>query len=155
MQFPLIKDGIVVNVVEIDDATMCVSKAEHREMAAKEAADYTNRFNAWRREIVKRRDAISTAHTSHFMATGAAGVILAEARANAGDAAAMLDRVLVANAEVEAWAAKVADMKAQALLEKPRMIRAARWIYPDDHVVGPAGGNIGEQRFQTGPIHAA
>ena len=40
---PLIKDGVVVTVVELDDDCACVTKAVHNEMSASEEADYRNR----------------------------------------------------------------------------------------------------------------
>jgi hypothetical protein len=145
MRLPIIKDGIVVNVIEIDEATAIVDKATHANLCASEEADYAQRYAEWQTQVAAVETAIAEARTQHFMASGIAVAVKTEAKGvDVESAPAMLDKLLVAEAEVEAWAAKIADMQAQPLPEKPKLIRTARWMYPEGHIVGPEGGEIGD-----------
>lgn len=155
MQLPLIKDGLVVNVVELDPGTVCVDKGTHKRMGLEENTAYAGRAREWRAELDARQAAIADAEQQLLAAATAAAVVKNAARKASGDAAATLDRVLVAEAEVDAWVAKVAQMRMAAGPEKPAMVRAARWICPEGFYVGPAGGNIGDTwdgRAYTPPV---
>lgn len=144
MQRPILKDGIVVNVVEIDEGTAIVTKAEHRQMSEAEEAEYANRLLIWQGAVKAAKTEISEVEVQLFMVTGMAAAAKADARNANGGAAAHLDRILVAEAEVEAWQAKLVDAKAMPLPERPRLERALRWIYPEGCLIGPEGGQIGD-----------
>lgn len=144
MQLPLIRDGIVVNVIEIDEDTISASKGDHKRLSAEENAEYEARASEWRAAINAHAEAIKAAEMQLFPARGAANAVKSDVRKSQGDAQKALNRVLVADAEVEAWEAKVADMRVQPLPSKPQMVRGKRWICPDDAFLGPAGGAIGD-----------
>lgn len=145
MQLPLIKDGLVVNVVELEPETACVDKAKHKEMSAAEDAEHGRRMDEWRAianahtlEIEKARQQLLLAHSA------ALAVKTAAKETKPGAEKAALDRILFAENEVEQWRAKVAELQGRPLPPRPKMERAKRWFYPDGHEVGPEGGNIGD-----------
>jgi hypothetical protein len=144
MQLPLIKDGLVVNVVEIEEGTLCCSKAEHKHLGAAEVADYEARAAAWRAEIAAHHEAIRQAELQHFMACGVAAAAKDKARQGDGNSAQLLKHVLTTDEEAAAYAANLTALRATSLPDRPAMHRARRWIMPDDHIIGPPGGNIGD-----------
>lgn len=144
MHLPLLKDGIVVNVVELSEGTRLVSKSEHREISKADEASYEASANGWRTKKAERAEEIKQAETSLFMAKGMATSVKAEAKSGGGDAQKALNRVLLADAEVDAWTAKIADMKARPGPDRPKLVRTKCWIVPEGHVVGDPGGNIGD-----------
>lgn len=144
MQYPLIKDGVVVNVVEVSESTLCLSKAEYKAMAAKDEAAYAEAVKAWRSALLIRRLEITEAETGLFMARGAAEVIKEQASGKKGKARDALDRVLSADGEVNAWEEKLAAARRAEFPAKPRLDRAPAWIVPEGHELGPVGGNIGD-----------
>lgn len=144
MQIPLIKDGRVVNVVEIGQSTLCVTKAEHRQLEAQENAKLEKDLSVWQAEIDAHSKAIEEVKLQYFMALGIAKKLKESAKDIKSDKSKLLDRILLADSEVEAWADKIADMKSRKLPKMPQAIKAKRWIYPDGFEVGPVGGNIGD-----------
>ena len=141
---PLIKDGVVVNVVELDDDCACVTKAVHKEMSASEEADYRKRLDAWRQRGQARHEEIAAAKRKAFTALAVANALKLQARVERrgnGNADPFLRRIK----EAEAWRGKVAELQATPLPPKPKMIRTKRWFHPDDVIVGPSGGNIGDR----------
>lgn len=147
-QRPLIKGGVVVNVVQIDDDCACMTKAQHKQMAEAEDADYAERFNAWRAKGQARHAEIQAAKQKAFMALGIASGLREHAKAESkkrhGNADAVMRRVRDAEKEAEDWRTKVSELENKPLPPKPRMARAKRWFHPDDVTVGPPGGNIGD-----------
>lgn len=148
-QRPIIRGDTVVNVVEIDDDCACMTKAEHKQMFEAEDADYAQRFAAWRALGQARHAEIQAAKQKAFMARGVAGGLRAHAEAEAnkrhGNADAVMRRVRDAEKEAEDWRVKVNELESKPLPPKPKMVRAKRWFHPDDVIVGPAGGNIGDR----------
>ena len=103
---PLIKDGVVVNVVELDDDCACVTKAVHKEMSASEEADYRKRLDAWRQRGQARHEEIAAAKRKAFMALDVANALKVQAKVESrgnGNADPCQRRILVADKETEAW----------------------------------------------------
>ncbi len=144
MQKPLIKDGIVVNIIEIGEHTLCVSKAEHKELEAQEMARYAADLVAWRNECQMHAKSIEEAKAGRFMAIGIVKAAKDAAKDSRIDPKHTLDRILMLDSEVEAWEEKLSRLKALGLPPKPQIQRAKRWILPEGHEVGPEGGQIGD-----------
>ena len=145
---PLLKDGVVINVIELDDDCACVTKAVHKEMSASEEADYRKRLNAWRQRGQAHHEEIAAAKRKAFMALGIANALKVQTRGESrgnGNTDPFLRPILVADKDAEAWRNKVAELQAKPLPPKPKMIRTKRWFHPDDVIVGPSGGNIGDR----------
>ncbi|WP_088347777.1 MULTISPECIES: hypothetical protein [Rhodomicrobium] len=144
MRLPVIKDGVVINVVEMDADTLCVDKATHQQMLADEDDGHRAALALWGADISERHAAIQQAKRNLFMASGFASAVKNQVREGkiSGDGA--LTSVLTADAEVEAWQAKIADMKAQPLPERPILVRGRRWICPEGCILGPEGGQKGD-----------
>lgn len=145
MQRPLIKDGLVVNVVEFEPGTICCSKPELKAMQAAEEAEYDKRAAAWREEAGKLAEEIREAETQLSAARKASNQAQELASAGKGKADQLLKRVLETGGEVRAWEENLAALRARSLPARPTLVRPRRWIVPEGHSVGPAGGNIGDR----------
>ena len=126
----------------------CVTKAVHKELSASEEADYRKRLDTWRQRGQAHHEEVAAAKRKAFMALGVANALKVQAKVECrsnGNADPFLRRILVADKEAEAWRNKVAELQAKPLPPKPKMIRTKRWFHPDDVIVGPSGGNIGDR----------
>ena len=142
MQIPLIKGGVVVNIVEIHEDTLQVTKLEYNEIAAREKEEHEVKMMQWRKSVEAQRDNISAAEASLALARKDAEAVRRAAHKRNGDDSGHLDRVLISEGEVDAWREKVEGMRAQPIPPKPEFRRTKAWIVPDGHIVGPLGGNI-------------
>lgn len=147
MQLPLIEDGIVVNVIEIDDDTMIMTKDRHKELQAQEDAGYADRLAAWR----KRSRACHGELNATMKRLGMANMTLSAVKIRAADekqdakAALLLRQILSMEADIEQHQRAVEIAQATPLPPKPRLVRAKRWFHPPECTVGPEGGNIGDR----------
>lgn len=145
-QRPILKNGVVINVIEIDDDTQIVTKAQHKQMLAEEAVDYEVRLATWREAIrdVQQQaadviDQLAMARmTLSAMKTQAAG------EKNDAKAAQALRQILAAEEDVKQREKAVSQAQAVAIPPKPRPASSKRYFHSDDVEVGPAGGNIGD-----------
>lgn len=146
MQLPLIKDGVVVNVVEFEAGTVCCNKAELKEMQAVENANYEARAAEWRGVIQRQKDELIAAETQLEAAMAVAGHARrkAESMRDAGNSDQALKHVLTTGAEVDAWRENVAALRSRPLPTRPTLFRPVRWIVPEGHEIGAPGGNIGD-----------
>lgn len=145
-QRPLLKDNIVINVIEIDDDTLIMTKAEHKELMAQEDAEYEAKAAEWRATIGSVRASIDAEvdKLTNARATLSAYKITAEAEPSPAKAGAMLKQILAMERGIIEQEKVVAEVGKTKVPEKPRLIRAKRWFRPDDVVVGEPGGNIGD-----------
>ncbi len=145
MQRPLIKDGKVINVIEIDDETESVTKAEHKEMLAAENADYAERMAAWRTAISAHQQTLAEARSRSFVAMGIANAMRIQAATATGREKTVLEnRIDGADEQARAATAEVAALETAQLPKKPSLVRTKRWMCPPGVELGPAGGNIGD-----------
>jgi hypothetical protein len=151
-QRPLIKDGVVVNVIEIEDDTLPCTKARHKELAAIEQASYEAKFNAWRKVVMDHRQAILQARQAAFLAHGVLNALKVQAEAEKAKPkwkrllpSAYTSRISDAERQVADANRQIAELEALRLPEKPKPVRSKRWIHPDGHEVGARGGNIGDR----------
>ena len=151
-QRPLIKNAIVVNVIAIDDDTLCVTKADHKTMQAAEDADYAAKMAEWRKGLAERRAAISAEQHKAFIATGIANALTVQRgaegempKARRHPAGYYDAQIGAAQNDAKAALERIAEIEAQPVPPKPRVVRAKRWIFPGGHQVGVKGGNIGDR----------
>lgn len=145
-QLPILKDGVVVNVIEIDNETEIVTKDEHKRRAAEEMAAYETSLAEWREVIRGRQNEAHEALTKLQMAKmtlEAKKTTAAEEKTDAG-AALALRQILSMEEEVKRHEKAVLDIEARPLPVKPKLVRRKRWFHPQGLEVGPAGGNIGD-----------
>lgn len=145
MQLPLIKDGVVVNVVEFEIGTICCSKADLKAMQVAEEAEYNARVDAWRAEVNAMQDEIRAAETQLAGARKVATEAKERAEKGKGDAQQLLRAVLNTDAEQKAWEENLASLRSHPLPARPTFVRPLRWIIPEGHEIGKAGGNIGDR----------
>jgi hypothetical protein len=145
-QRPLIKDGVVANVIEIDDDCEIMTKAECRKREAAEQADYEERAKAWRDQAAAMRAEVAAAQEAASMARATVEAVKGQAANEKNDrkAAQLLRQILALEDEAKAHAAAVDGLRARPMPPKPRLERPKRWFHPDGHTVGPPGGNIGD-----------
>jgi hypothetical protein len=151
-QRPLIKNGVVVNVIEIADDTLPCTKARHMELSAVERANYAAKLAEWQRQVTARRAAIVEARQKAFMAQGVVNALRVASQAETKKpkwrrlAAGSFDnRISTAESEARAALEKLAEAEAAPIPMKPKHERRKRWIHPDGHEVGAKGGNIGDR----------
>lgn len=146
MQRPIIKDGIVVNVIEIGDETEIVTKDRHKELMASEDAQYAEHFTSWRGQIRAHQDEIGTAAEKLSMArmTLAAMKTKAEGEKDGTRAVYTLNQILSLEKEIAGQEAAVKQLQERPVPPKPKLVRSKRWFHPEGLEVGPAGGNIGD-----------
>lgn len=146
MQRPILKDGAVVNVIEIDENTKIVTKEEHKALAAAEDAEHEQRLGEWRAVIAERRREVNVASEALGMlkAMLKATKVNAEKAATDAEAARLLQQILALEKEVSEGEKAIAAMLTVPLPAKPKLVRAKRWFHPDGLEAGPAGGNIGD-----------
>lgn len=164
-QIPIIKGGIVVNVVELEDGTTPVLKAIHRARLAEEDADYQRRFTEWRKTVTDRQTQIADAKQKAFMASGIGNALRSKLAEDAAlpprkrPVANMDAPIAAADADVKLWLSQVDSLMSAPLLPKPAPKRGKRWVYPDDCIVGPPGGNVGDtwngKKYSTPPKEKA
>jgi hypothetical protein len=147
MQLPVLKDGIVVNVIEIGEDTQIVTKARCKELIAIEDAEYAERIAAWREAVGELRKAHEDAAGALGMARMTVAAVKERARKVTGEAGAQeaLRQILALEGDVTAHERKLAEIAARPMPEKPRLVRGKRWFHSDGLEVGPAGGNIGDR----------
>jgi Mg-chelatase subunit ChlI len=145
-QRPILKDGTVVNVIEIGDDTEIVSKAQCKQFMAEEDARYQKAAAAWRETVKVREDEIRDVAERLALARMTVNALKVKAAEEENDtkAAQAFRRVMAEEEAVTKLEAELASMSTRALPQKPRLIRAKRWFHPDGLEVGPAGGNIGD-----------
>jgi hypothetical protein len=151
-QRPLIKDGVVVNVIEIEDDTQCLRKADYKRLTAAEDADHEAQMAEWRATVAKRQADIAEARQSAFIAVGVVNALKVQQAAEAEKPrwkrlipSHFESRITSAANQVRAAREKIAELEAQEMHPKPKLVRPKRWFHPDGLVVGPAGGNIGDR----------
>ncbi len=147
MQRPLLKDGVVINVIEIDENTLVVCKAEHKQLQAEEDAAYTAQLEEWRAVIKARQGELGAASERLGMAKMTLSAMKVKVAEEKGDARAALalKQILSMEADVEQNEQAVMALHARPIPAKPKLVRSTRWIRPDDCEIGPAGGNIGDR----------
>lgn len=145
-QKPVLKDGKVVNVIEIDGETQVVTKDRHKEMIAAEDADYAQRLGAWRALVQQRHNTIQAATDELSLARATVSALKVTAGNEKDDrkAALALRQILSAEAGIAAIEQGIKVLRAEPLPEKPALVRPKRWFHPEGLEVGPAGGNIGD-----------
>lgn len=143
---PIIKDGLVVNVVEIDDDCAIMTKAECRRQEAAELADYAARVAAWRERVALMRAEVDAAREKAGIAMATMSALKARAASEKSDAkvAALFRQASGMEQEVNTLVADVRSLQERPAPAKPRLVRGKRWFYPDGVEVGPPGGNIGD-----------
>lgn len=149
MQRPILKDGVVVNVVELKPGTYCCAKAELRELMAEEDAAYAAQLAAWRETVKGMQRDMNTALANLDNARQVAGatqqrVMKARQSGKAKSADALLNSVLEAGEQVTAHEQRVAELAQRVPPEKPTFARPHRWVVPEGCEVGEPGGNIGD-----------
>lgn len=146
VQRPVLKDGVVVNVVEISDDTMIVTKDEHKQLMAKEDADYEQAAAEWRETVKGREAQIRDAAERLGLARMTVSALKVKAAEEDSDtkAAQALRRILAEEEAVTQLEAELARISAGPLPPKPKLIRGKRWFHRYGFDVGPAGGNIGD-----------
>lgn len=145
-QRPIIKNGKVVNVIEIDDDVQIVTKAEHKAALEVENAAHAADVSAWRAEITKMRDEVSEAHQKAALAMGAAEALKDQARKdkNAGKPPRLFDQILDLEAEAKAHAEEAGRLALRPKPPEPTRAHVRRWFHPLGLEVGPPGGSIGD-----------
>lgn len=145
-QKPILRDGKVVNVIEIDDATQIVTKALHKEMMAAEDADYAQRLESWRAQMKQRHNSVQATIEELTLARATVNALKMTASNEKDDrkAALALRQILSAEAGIAAMEQNVNALRAAPTPEKPTLARPRRWFHPEGLEVGPAGGNIGD-----------
>lgn len=146
MQRPILKDGIVVNVVEIDEDAAIMTKGQHKKLHSDEDAAYTVQLRAWREAVKARQGQVSAAMERLGLANMTLSAVKAKAAGEKLDAKAalLLSQILSMEAEIGAMHQSIAIIQSTPPPLKPKLIRAKRWFHDDDCEVGPAGGNIGD-----------
>jgi hypothetical protein len=146
MQRPILKDGVVVNVVELDDDTMVTTKARHKELTAAEDAEYQAKIDEWRIAHGAHQAKITAAAEALAMARMTLGTVKAKAdkEKNETKAAAALRQILTMEKDISAKEEDLAKIQGEPSPPKPVHKRGKRWFHPDGVEVGPAGGNIGD-----------
>lgn len=146
MQRPLIENGKVVNVAEIESDTLVVSKVKHYEMLAKEDADYAARFEEWRELANKRGLEIgSSADEVALRIVMREGLkTVAQTEADDTKVANLFRQLTALEVDIAAREAALLDLRAQTLPERPKLVRRKRWFPINGYTVGPEGGNIGD-----------
>jgi hypothetical protein len=144
MQRPILKDRIVVNVIEIGEDTEIVTKSRHKELMAIEEADYARRAAAWRASVGERQLEVRQAAEKLTMAKMTLAAVKAQAGKAGVDATQLLKQILALDDEIAGHEKAVAELQAKPIQEKPRLDRGKRWFHPEGLEVGPAGGNIGD-----------
>jgi hypothetical protein len=147
MRVPVIKDGVVVNVIEMAPDTTAVTKAEHKDAMARERVEYEARAADWRKGVEAGRSVVKLAKQDLFMARGLeraarSGVAKSDLTGDAGAHAAR--QLLTLGNEAAAHQDNVERLEAAPLPPRPRLERARRWIVPEGCIVGPPGGEIGD-----------
>lgn len=143
MQLPILKDGIVVNVIEIDEDAVTCSKAELKMQMLAEEAEHNAAMEEWRMACKAISDSVKAAVASVEKAREDAAAAIRRAE-KGGDAKKALAAISAAQSEVEARTGNLEAVRATPLPEKPRLVRKTRWAVPEGFVVGSPGGSIGD-----------
>lgn len=69
MQLPILKDGLVVNVIVIGEDVAVMSKAECRQQEADEVAEYLAARESWSQEVAVRRAEVAEAYEAIIVGT--------------------------------------------------------------------------------------
>jgi hypothetical protein len=145
-QRPVLKDGIVVNVIEIEDDTEVVSKDRCKQIRAEEDARYERAAAEWRGSVKEKEKEIREAGERLGLAKMTVSAMKVRAAQEKNDTlAAMAFRSAMAEEENAAKIeAEFAALRTQTLPPKPKLTRAKLWFHPEGLEIGPAGGNIGD-----------
>jgi hypothetical protein len=146
MQRPILKDGVVVNVIEIGADTEIVSKKRHKQLTAEEDARYAIAAAEWRETAKAHEDEIRLAAEKLGLARMTVSALKVKAADENVDAKAALalKQILAEEEAVSKLEADLSAVSTRPLAPKPKLIRAKRWFHPEGLEVGPAGGNIGD-----------
>jgi hypothetical protein len=146
MQRPILRDGVVVNVIELDDDTEIVTKARHKELCVAEDADYAAKLAAWRGQVTDIQKAFAEAVERLDMAraTASALKVRAEDLQDGPQAGQVLKQILAVEKQIASHEASAAAQQAKTVPARPRLVRGKRWFHPEGLEAGPAGGNIGD-----------
>lgn len=145
-QKPIIKDGIVINVIEIDETTQVVTKAQYKEAQVADEANYNRQLEIWRAEMRQRRANVEAALTELGMARATVAALKVTAGNETDDARAalILRQILVAERDIAAIEKNAKMLQTSPISPKPTTMRGKYWFHPDDMEIGPDGGNIGD-----------
>lgn len=145
-QRPLLKDGIVINVIEIEDDTEVVSKDRCKQIRAEENARYERAAAEWRDSVKEKEAEVREVGERLSLARMTVSAMKTKASQEKTDTlAAMAFRSAMAEEENAAKIeAEFAGLCKQTLPPKPKLARAKLWFYPEGCEIGPVGGNIGD-----------
>jgi hypothetical protein len=144
MQFPVLRDGVVVNVVEMSPDCIAGTKADVKHAMRAEDAEYQTQVAAWQEAVQAHRAEFDAANSVAERAAQAADFAKRKAAEGKGNAQQLLDHVLATDRTLQEHIANVQAIGARPLPSRPLMVRATRWMIPEGCVLGEPGGNIGE-----------
>jgi hypothetical protein len=147
VQRPLLKNGVVVNIIEIEDDTCICTKEEHKARTLEENSAYANRLAGWKGHMAKLKNQFDAAKGKLITARMTLAALEAR-RSDATDpkvATTFTTQINQAKDEVAAAQSALDQIQRAPLPQKPLMFRAKRWFHHEDGIqVGPAGGHIGD-----------
>ncbi len=149
MQKPIIKGGVVVNVIEIDEDTEIVTKEALKLRQAEEAAEYSVANAEWQGVLKKRMAYIKEARDQAFMMQGVVNALRIQVEVEKRTKGKVLSQGKLDEAisEAEITVSIANNLMAEPIPDKPAMKRSKMWFMPshmEGCIVGPPGGNIGD-----------
>lgn len=159
MKLPILKDGIVVNVIAIDDDTQVVTKAQHKELCAKEDAEHETAMATWRKLMSERKAALDAIVTDITMGQMMLAAVKerASTEQNDGKVAALMREALKLETNIQGHQERLVAADRAELPTKPHLVRGMRWFHHEGLEAGPVGGEIGDVwdgKSYTRPVKA-